>query len=429
MSESPTVKANVRGLNYGVELKIGDLNLSKYLSQIKIVNNISTAWPQIYLNMSVDNKVLLEKNAFGQEPLILTIYEGKEDGQLIEQTDIELLYLESNINLITKSQQDQFELTFQPSEFLTIPLKASKMMTSFVNMVVEEPKYNPIELLEKIFTDSLFANRFNIDKTGSNTAKIDQIIIPPMSINQAVKYIDYYRQYYNGPTFKFCDIHGTFNMWNMYEKMKMSPSLIISQLSTGSRDPKIVKDILTKCASDPKYMYTADNVESIYFGNAKVLKTAYNVVYTSHPSNDLYYHIGNNLENMIKNGGIYDKNSKIKFNEGLKSRKRYYHDVSGCSNLRTKWTDSLVSEKMTNLTGIKITLKRNILLENIIKIGEPVDFRPLILDYQRYGGKYYLAISDFQLTREQSDNWDGLCYLTLFRTCQSDYDDSADTKT
>jgi len=416
-SGSPVEKTNRLGKNISIELYMGDVNLSKYVDTVRILNDISAAWPQIFISLSIDSSIIIDNDIYGQKELTLHIYVSGEDSEILEKTIFDLLVLESNMNIIPKNQ-DTKNVDFQPTSILAVPLYAYNFMSTFINTVLEEgdtPK-SPVDFFKSIVTEAGFTG-FEIDRSGHNTQEIDQAIIPPMNMKQVLEYLNSYYRFYKGPFYYYADHHGKFHMWDIKERLCKDPVLQIFQLATGSGDPTKLDKIISESAYNPRIVYTRDIVESLYFGNAKVLLNGYNTVDVTHPSNDLYHNIVNNIEEVSTKEGILCDNSEIKLHPNLKTRKRYIHDHSG-DQTEENFT-SRISDMNRRFSGLRISLRRNVFFQNVVKLGEPVEFKPLHFDYQRYRGKYFLGISD--LRYERSDNWECVCKLTIYRTAQSMY--------
>lgn len=413
-------RINRRGKNFSVELFSGNQNITKFLKSVQIVHSSTSIWPQIFISMNIDANDLILNDFYGQKTLSLVIYASGEETDLVERTILHLLYLESNINLITKLEQslDQ-QIDRQPTTIATIPIFSSNIMTAFVNDIFEENDsvFTPVDFIENKLAQLGFTD-LDIDKRGKNEDTIDQFVIPPMSVRQLIDYMDNYFYFYQGPLFRFADAFGKFKMWNLHEKIKEDPKVVVYQPPSYAKSDKFMNQLFVKTL-DGKNFLTRDPIQTIYHGNANILKYGYDVVYTTHPSNNLYHHVVDNMDNIAQNFSVCDPDGdkQIKIHPNMKARKKYYHDTSGNDN--SNILKSRMSEKIQNLSGLRIALRRNVLMTNIFRIGEPIEFIPTTHEYMSYRGKYILESSTYLLNRDETDNWDSVCFLNLSRTNQS----------
>ena len=147
------------------------------------------------------------------------------------------------------------------------------------------------------------------------------------------------------------------------------------------------------------------------------MKHGYHNILIGHDSNGLNTMQYDDIENVSKNRGLKSDRpvakQDISFNDRLKTRKKYSIDCSGCSDFSVT---SLLSRSIMKTMSMRITVRRNISYTNIPRVGDPVLFQPTTLPYLSYAGNYILEVSDYVISRSDIDNWDALCYLTMFRT-------------
>ena len=118
-----------------------------------------------------------------------------------------------------------------------------------------------------------------------------------------------------------------------------------------------------------------------------------------------------------KNQGVKPKRDvakkDISFNSVLEARKKYSIGTTGFS---TGLVSSSLSRGIMKTMSMRISVRRNISYTNVPRVGEPVLFQPTTIPYLTYAGNYILEVSDYMISRSDTDNWDALCYLTMFRT-------------
>ena len=412
-SEQARLNSNRIGKNFSVELYVGDQEITKYLYGVRIVNNILCAWPTISIRLGIDCNNIILNDIYGQTEMKLKITLNTEEGKPQETNVFHLLYLESNVGLIPKVRESQNQYDLQTIEFSTIPIYAMNLMGMFINEIYEEedgPKTG-IQIIQDILTGYGFPNE--IDNKGAVTTTINQTIIPPMSFNQMINFLELYNGIYQGPIFYNCSHTGKFRMWDMSQRIQKTSIFKIYQLSTGGSDPDDINKIFKETTIGNAY-YTREPVQTIYHSNANVLKYGYDFFQVMHTSSSLYDLKYKSADDIVKNFGVVNEGKNFVYNNFLKNRRKYFYNISGNHELVT----CTASSNLARLSTLQITLNRNIRISKILNIGEPITFEPKTLEYMRYQGKYILESYDFQLSQTGADNWDSICQLRMFRTIQ-----------
>jgi hypothetical protein len=417
-------KVNRLGKNFSVELYIGNVDISKFLTRVRMIHTANSVWPKFSISLNISSNDIILNDIYGQETMHLRIYLMQEDNMPVELVQYKLLYLKADTHLFLRPEMNETETPDTmgdrgPVTFTAIPLPSFNTMCSFVNYITEEedPSLCPVDTVAKIITDLGLGDRLDIDNRGKNLELIPQFICPPMTVTQLISFIDNAFSLYNGPMFRFCGFDGKIHMWNLNEKIKDIPVCRIFQMNTARRDKTLFSKIMDDVHHNSGTYYTRDPIKTLYFGNSSIVENGFNRVFTTHPPNDLYQHFSETIGNIATTKGVFEGSSGAKMHPNVRIRKRYTHNIGGVSNSALATT--AVSNDIRSMLGMGITIRRNIRMIPIVKIGNPVDFVPTIFEYQSYRGKYILNSSDFILSRETSDNWDSVCHLTLFRTSPS----------
>jgi hypothetical protein len=445
-------KPNLLGRNYGIELYVAKssrrdtqnkVQLSKFVKNVRILHTIDSIWPQIFISIDADALDFIENDIYGQKTMTLKIVRSDQDAIIKESFTFEILCLESDISLTPKTYitgtSSPGAIDFQTTTLICVPLHAYNMMSSFVNNIIEETdpaKTNMdntgIGLLERLIINDLQFDRskIEIDKRGKNVSEINQLVVPPMTLKDAVSYINDEFYYYDGPAFRFCDIDGNFKMWNLHEKMKDVPAIdaILLPSVTSSKDPKLMEELLERAAYDKAIMFADDYVKTIYGGNNVIVKEGFQQIFIAHPGDDLYKLVIDDMANAAVNNSTADPDAAqgLKIHPNVRNRKRYTHNNGGTGDgdSNQELVTSKISETIIAMSGMSITLSRDLYLENLFRIGEPISFRGFSLGYLAYEGKYLFWSSDIVLSREQSDNWLAKGVVKMVRTNQSQIDNN-----
>ena len=413
MPENDIFKPNRRGKNFSVELYVGQQQITKFIKRVRLSNSIYASWPQVMIDMNIDSDEIVLGNIYGSKELTLVIYISAEETTLVERTVYHLLYIESNVNLVPKLEDSSQQDDRAPVTFSAVPLYSVNVMGAFVNYVIDEDvahstlggTQDPLSLLETLVSSEMGFKKYDIDGRGRNETLFDQLVLPPQSLNQTIDYLNTRFRLYNGSMFKFCDHTGKLMIWDLRERLNDTPVMIIHQVPSASKSKTEFDKLLVK-SLDGRNMITRDVVETLHHGNHNILQHGYSNGYITHPTNNLYRLYADNADDI-------SNRDSVTFHPSLKARKKYYHSSS--DDDRSILTSHMASN-YRRVTRLKLSLRRNIQFKNVMKIGEPVEFRPSTFEYQTYRGKYTLETSDYILSRQDTDNWDAVCMLTMFRT-------------
>ena len=409
------LNVNKLGKNYSIELYVGKKDITKYVYSVRIINNILSAWPIVSIRLGMDCNDIILEDIYGQKEIFLKIVLNTEAAEPQETINFHLLYLQSNVDLIPKITQSQKQYDLQPIEFSAIPIYSMNLMAMFINEIYQDadgPKTG-IQIIKDILSKYSFS--YQIDDAGSVTTAVPQTIIPPMSFKQMVDYIDKYNGIYNGPLFYNCFHDGTFKMWDLSQKIKRTSVFKIYQLSSGGTAPDVTDNIFKETLTKNVYI-TSESIQTIYHSNANILKYGFNMIHVLHPDSSLYDLKSKTSDNIVSEYGVINNGKRFIFNPLLKIRKKYDYFTSGARGDDVVTSNS--SSNLAKISTLQITLKKDIKLQDILRIGEPITFEPTTLEYMRYSGKYILESYDIQFSMLGSDNWDSLCQLRIFRTMQ-----------
>jgi len=407
------LKSNIIGKNFGVELAIGKENITKYVRTVRIIDNISSAWPTFAIGLLIDPNDLILQDIYGKKEMTLVISLNGEDGQTVERNIFHLLYLQDNVLLTPRTQQSQTQAELAPTTFACVPVYAVNLMGSFVNFAWQEEKgiTNPTEII-KSYLDK-YGFRYEIDDRNALTKEIRQLLVPPMSFNQFIKHIYRHNGLYEGPPLFKCAFDGKFKMWDLSKRATDSAKFTVYQMPAGG-ESKLLLDKVFKKSNPEKTFVTRDNIETVYHSNANILKHGYDILQVTHPDNSIYKLRYSNMDTIAEQYGIFTETKKLEYNGILRARKKYYYTTSGDRGDDVVNTYGSVAIMKTLV--IRLKLRRNIRMKTAFNVGEPCLFEPTVMEHLRYRGKYVLDSVDYRLDRMDGDNWTAECVLSMFRT-------------
>ena len=421
----------------------GDMNesLTTHFSTMRIINSTRAIWPIFQLYFHVDNQTFIEKNIYGKSTITCKIYATHEDGTKSEPIEYKLLYIECNLDLPPKEEKnrtidDQQEVQRRHAMVSCVSLPAYQSMTTFVNKLYEEEEdhLRPIDYVKDLLDQN--GIKYIIKEDGCNKDLINQMIIPPMTMRNAVDYINQNYGIYSGPMFRYCNYSGEFLMWDlkkMYEQHKDSPWVKMHKSPSHFDTPGKFKEINEIAASTENEFVTHKLAESINHGNANMLRYGYDNIYIYHPSSDIAVFQKKNADDIITDYGIWHNKNEMKYHPELKTRKLYFSDMRGFENedYTGKYNTDMLTQNMAsayqNAAAVRITLLRNVKVPLASKVGEVLYLKPYS-DFEKfqgsnYEGGYLISDSEIVFTREESgsqeQNVTCIATLTAHRTSQS----------
>jgi len=399
---------------YDFQLFIKDKDYTPDLQRVSIATSITAPWQTIIFEFFIDTNDMILDKIYGQDPIKLNIRLLGSTGITVEQIEMDLMYVDSNYDLLMKSSNPQKTMKDRNKvEVITICRKPFRTMTTIVNSLYYDSDIQSIinNLVDKRITTG--AN-LKYDNQGMNTEKIDQILIPPTTFHQAVRYLDHYFGVYNGLLGFFCLWDNTIYLKNLTKKPITSHTFTIHQLTTDSKKPTIVSSPI-----DGKTFYTYQNVETTYMGNSIIAVTAPILKYIVKPKDTLSHTIDINMNNFSSKYGIISKNKKIFFDtEALGSnRQRIYNNHTGYEKTES-FINANLSKEIAEMSLVRISLNsKNISLLNLMYVGESVKFNSKVSDYTQLTGKYILKSSE--LSFERLRDWEVYVDINLIRTNKS----------
>lgn len=427
-----------------IEIEVdGTLNpeLTTSFITARIVNSTRAPWPIFYLYFTMDNQIIIEQNIYGKEDITLKVWYTTENGEKRgNPMTYTLLYMESNLELPPKHDENTPYTDSKESQKRTIMISCLAkpsflVMTQFINCLYEEEtNMKPIDFIYDIL------DKRNIDyiinEDGKNDNTVQQLIIPPMTIKNAVDYINERFGIYEGPLFRYVNYAGQFLMWDLkkqYERYKTDGFTKHHKLP-GYSDTNVfeqVNDIVGR--TDDEFL-TYDMVQALHYANSIISRWGYDNIYITHPHEDIFHHLKDNADNIVKDYGIWHDNDKLKYHKDLKNRKLYYHDMKGFetgSGYSGDYDDHILTTDMSSnyqdAASIRFTMYRNVKISLVEKVGEVIYLKPYSAhekwEGSSYEGGYLVQDSEIILTKTKNgkevDNINCIAIITGYRTCQS----------
>lgn len=410
MPEKKRTQTPTRG--YDIQLKIKDLDYTNDLRSVRIVSAINTAYQIVTITISLDPNDLILEDVMGKEPLKLSIrLLGRQVEKIpLEDVQMELQYVKSD-----SSAQPKEKLTEGISKnrtlvnIISVCRKPFKTMSSIVNDIFEDktPKQIIEELVSKTESELVY------DTDGENSASIDQVMLPPTTLYNTIKYLDDNFGLFDGASnLGFCQYDNKIYIQNLTKRMDKAQTFTVYQLATDNNKNK---EIIQKC-NDGKNFYTYGSLKNQYSGSAKFASKAKKINHIVKPKNEFYRIIEQKIDDVCLKFGAIAKQPEIKMDSNLDDREVYNINHSGNDDSDT-FANAKVAREIISLSTVQIALEKSLPILNLVKIGEPVKLKCGSLEYIPLAGKYILKSSDINFSREAAD-WISSCIITLCRTNQ-----------
>ena len=393
---------------YEFELKIGTRDLTPDLYKISIVTGIDFPYQTFQLELFLDaSDVILEK-IYGQQEIKLTAtLFGTGPSIPDDVIEFRLMYLTGELDLgISNTMQTSTDKARVPISFTAVPRDAFKIMTNYVNDVYENASLGYV--VEDIVGKS--GGRVKQDTVGRNLEPLDQVIVPPTTLYQALKHLNRTFGIFDGWLGLWCSYDKTLYLKNLTEKMKSSHLFTVYQFASNVDNSEEINRL------DDQSFYTKYDVKSSYSGNSKFAVFAPTMKHIVKPKDKLYQNIDINLEEFSSTYGLISRKNPIFFDKSAinsSKRKRIYKDHTGYE-LKESFINANMAEEIGDLAEITIRLERFLRLKSLMNVGEGIMFVSKVDDYKDLTGKYILRGS--QLDFIKAKDWESSASLKLIRT-------------
>lgn len=402
-------------LSYDIQMTIGDLDYSNDLVEVRILSSLITAYQIIIIDFVVAQEDILVKRLYGKDPIQLSILfygrNGINRGHEIEKITFDLMQISDfSIARTTTVMVKGKKKELCNVSMMTVPRKPFVTMASMVNQAFfGASTYEMISSLVKSTGATL-----KIDKMGLNTDPIDQVLIPPMTLYQAIDFIDNHYGIYNGAAtnYGFCQFDNTVNIFNLTKRINSETLFIVYHVALDASMDDILSD--TDVYDGKKYI-TRNHLESEYDGNAKFCTTPRNILYNIKPTDSLYQNLKFDFVDICKKNGVYTGNSPEVYHDKILDDRQLIVTSSVGNDISMAFAKSVLGRSTLEFSTMRVFLERNIQIASLLRVGETVRLEPKTGDYVDLGGNYILKASDITMNKEAM-NWMSSAVLTLNRT-------------
>lgn len=408
--------------SYNFSLTIKDTDYSQDLYGVDIVTTAAGAYQIIMLEVHIAPKDMILNKVFGQDPIKLIVRGTGNDNIVKEEIEYELMFIKSDYKIpITESFLGNEKIGAQPDKtpvsILTIVRPSYRIMYSLVNKVYGfDFKAKTIkEVLNDLVSDlprDLNAE-LDLNENGLNATKISQLVLPPNTFYNSIKYLDRVFGLFYGPAFIYCKGSKVI-VQNLTSSIKKPEIFTVFHLAFGREKDDTVERI--ENVQDGSQYYTWENVSILEDSNSKWNKLGNTIKHVIKPGNELYSIIEYDLDEFTKKYGVVDK-TNITYPDSAVDRTKYYTRHGGYGDT-DHFAVSMLSKQIFDLAKIKLTLQRSLRILPLMEIGKSVMFKSKTQEYVDITGKYILYASNISFKRSSS-GWQCDTDIELVRTSRT----------
>jgi hypothetical protein len=400
---------------YDLELKIKGNDYTSDLVKCQIITSLSI--PYIYVNLTLNifqDDILIEE-IYGQDKIELIVRLLDKDGNLKSDQTFDLMLLNSQYQRKTQGMANMGIETQREKTILNIPTVSRldyKEMATIINKVYHN------KIMSDILADLTKESKLELklDSDNINKEVLKQVIIPPMTLYKSLNYLDKTFGIFDGPSGYF-SFDGKLFVKNLSKRMTKKVNLNIYRLSTD--EPDLENTIIDgKCSSSSENFYTYHELKFKYSNNTKFAIISKNLKYIVKPSDNLYFIIEKDLEDICKNEGLVTDNTKSFIEVESNSRIRYMTDHTGYEKTES-FLKADISKAISNILSMSVTLEKDLIIENFFNVGDSVELYTKIQEEMDLGGKYILQSSVINFERLGNNNWGNKININCIRTSKT----------
>jgi hypothetical protein len=389
---------------YDFELTIEGNDFSNDVMEVNILSSIEVPYMTVLINMNLDPTSLVLNKIYGQIPIQLSI---KHFGQIHpgipdEQIDLELMYVSADFDILMKNPlTSQYRMKDRtPIQLTTVCRDPFTIMNTYVNGVYIGKNVGDIinDLSQRVNATVV------ADTNGINTEVIDQVMIPPMTFYQALRYLNKTFGLYNGISSFYClqdKPKSRIYIKNLTSKIESSINrAAIYQLAAGGSNDEALTPADVADMGGQTY-YTHKSVETQYKGNTAFSILGPRMVHIVKPGKKLYTKIDINTDDFVKKYGLIYGGKTIYYDSQTinpESRVSFFKDHTGYEDTQTH-INANWSKLLSDLSTLVVTLERNVFLTPLLHVGDGVVFTSFISEMKDFCGRYILSSTELAFAR------------------------------
>ena len=394
--------------NFHIKLKIGNIDFTKNLMQVRIVNSVAALMPFVVLDFVTYGEKIVTHEIFGKDEIKMTLVEVREYDHIQEVNEFTLIYIKADETPIKSRPMtpitskgdgnDTYPEKLIVSFFIKEPMKNLNVE---INKCFQEEKVRiPLDALTEICDIFVPGMKKEINRNFENDIKLPKTFnCPRMPFGELVKFLNVAQMggYHKSPSIMFHD-KDKFYTWSSRWKIKQSPDIIVHQLpSTGDIDP-----ILERVFKSDNEFYSKIAIRTKFDGPQNLVNTGNVVVARVNPDDTLFgeHKINIMKEVLPENTARTGDNNRL-VNDTVSDMSAYYQGA-GWGKSQTYIRNHL-SKQLGNVFEITMLLSRNVKIKKLMTPGICMELKTYSMDYLLYAGKYILVSTDLIFNREETE--------------------------
>lgn len=398
---------------YLVSLKINkeDYDYGEDLETIRVSSSLATAWQIVTLFVKIPPQDIILKKLHGQDKIKLSIKLTAQGKSPLEVAKFDLMLLSSEFEMPVSDRSVQGkQIDIVLYKIITVTRTPFASMTTMVNSVfgvTSSPK-TPKQIIQELISKNKIPLTLEYDSQGENTEKVPQVCVPPTSLYNAINFLDDSFGLFKGTFSAFCRYDNVLKIMNLSSRIKKSATITVDHLTLSAKEEEIKKSL-----KDKKYFYTYDNIYNSFVGNSKFGVIGNTIKRIVLPGDSLYYVITQDLSKICSDYGLIDGDKNLPIINEAINRTKYYIGDSG-NDYSEVFAIAKTSKFVFNMSRVSFMVERNLLIENLLEVGDVVRLQSGVSEYKTIQGKYILFSSDLMWYKEKE--WQTTGKLELVRT-------------
>jgi len=401
----------VSGARYSAYLEVDGIDYTKFLSRVRCVVNATLMLPTFTITLTTDPTQIFTRD-IRKAQIYLRLVSKTETEQVLVKW--RLLPVADNKYAPERGIDDD---RFTPTvyTFNATDAEAFKIAATLVNRF----KINCFvhEILSDIITDASATPEI---LTETNNQLYKQILIPPMSLNQAIKYLQKQFGIASGGLLKHINYKQQVVVADMGKLVKTYSKPILIYMRRYDQDFVTAEEQGGNQINRNRYAFRTDPIiQNVQ--NKQALKNKFKQTVIAKPLNSLYKVTEYSLKDIAEQKGVTDAFFDVTYSQVIESTENVCHDESiyhhDDNPIEIEGTIAAITNQNVVIVGI---LEQFFDFRHFLYDPDTFGFVAIVKSYsdstQSISGRYLLAASDILLTKEQEEHWSYQIKVKLQRT-------------
>lgn len=399
---------------YDVIFEYHGKDLSIAVESVDIFNSLEAVYQTVVIKFYLDENQISREELFGHGECKLSITQTTESSTQTAPVEFDLYVVDTKYPMVSKPPNPDGSNDHPMNTMvtlITVPSVPLKAMSQPVNLIIPEDKVKPpIDILKDLTNKFIPYVNIDIKENGKNQEPVRQCLIPPLPFSAALDSLDREFGIFNGPLFYQCRHEdNTLSVWDLSQQLNEKLVYKVYSLSDSKKDEEIYKKSGT---GDEFYTYSPIQFKSE--SQQKMLKEGYKHVFISKPSDKLFHRIDKDFSQVFKDS-TFNSGGELHVNDVIKDRTKIYNQFFTGMETNESFVNSYLGKKLMDSASIKFSMSRNLQINNLCRVGVPIEMIFESMSYTNHSGVYLTRSSRFKLTKQNNMHFMANCDLSVFR--------------